>query len=97
MRDAVGEDDVCEYAVAYDDEVVRRDVVREGIEGGSDAGVGGLECGVEEDGRAEVVRDRVSLELRGVVAGAGCVGDDEDARGPEGTEGLRPGNLDGTE
>jgi hypothetical protein len=46
MREAVSEDDVCEYAVAYDDELVRCEA-REGREGGVGTGVGGFERGVE--------------------------------------------------
>lgn len=94
MRQAVRQDDVGEYAVADDDELVRCHV-RKGLEGRGGAGVGGFERGVEQDGRTEMVRDGFGLELGGIVAGPGCVGDDEDARGPKGTEGFGPGNLDG--
>ncbi len=93
MREAVRQDDVGEYAVAYDYKLVRREV-REGRERRGGAGVGGLERSVEQNGRAKVVGDRLGLELCGVVAGTGCVGDDEDARGPKGTQGLGPGDLD---
>jgi len=94
VREAVRQDDVGEYAITNDDELVRCHV-RKGCEGCGGAGVGGLERGVEQDGRTEVVRDGFGLELGGVVASPGCVGDDEDARGPKGTQGLGPGNLDG--
>jgi hypothetical protein len=93
MREAVRQNDVGEYAVAYDYKLVWRDV-REGRERRGGAGVGGLERGVEQNGCAEMVGDRFGLELRGVIAGAGCVGDDEDARGPKCTQGLGPGDLD---
>jgi len=93
MREAVRQDDVGEYAVTNDDELVRCDV-RKGREGRGGAGVGGLERGVEQDGRTEVVRDGFGLELGGVVAGPGCVGDDEDALRPKGTQGIGPGNLE---
>jgi hypothetical protein len=46
MREAVSEDDVCEYAVAYDNELVRCEAW-EGREGCGGAGVRGFECGVE--------------------------------------------------
>jgi hypothetical protein len=46
MREAVSEDDVCEYAVAYDNELVRCEV-RKGREGRSGTGVGRFERGVE--------------------------------------------------
>jgi len=96
MREAVRQDDVGEYAVTDNDELVRCDV-QKGCEGRGGAGIGELEHGMEQDGLTEVVRDGFSLELGGVVAGPGCVGDDEDARGPEGTQGARagPGNLHG--
>ena len=94
MRQAVCQDDVGEYAVTDDDELVRCHV-RKGSEGSAGAGVGWLERGVEQDGRTEVVRDGLGLKLGGVVAGPGCVRDDEDARGPKGTQSFRPGNLDG--
>jgi hypothetical protein len=42
MRKAVSEDDICEYAVAYDDELVRCDA-REGRESRGSTGVGGFE------------------------------------------------------
>src|SRR5712691_5245216 len=97
MREAVHQDDVGEYAVTDDDKLVRCDV-QKGCEGRGGAGVGELERGMEQDRRTEVVvRDGFGLELGGVVAGPGCVGDDEDTRGPEGTQGIRvrPGNLRG--
>jgi hypothetical protein len=94
MSKAVRQDDVGEYAVTDDDELVRCDVWK-GREGRRGAGVGGLERGVEQDGRTEVVRDGFGLELGGVVAGPGCVGDDEDALRSKGTQGVGPGNLEG--
>jgi hypothetical protein len=42
-----------------------------------------------------VVGDGFGLQLRRVVARAGRVGDDEDAREPKGTQGVGPGGLDG--
>jgi hypothetical protein len=54
MGEAVRQDDVGEYAVAYDDELVRCDA-RKGREGRGGAGVGRLECGMEQDGRAEAM------------------------------------------
>jgi hypothetical protein len=94
MGEAMGHDDVGEYAVTDDDELVRCDVGK-GREGRGGAGVGGLERGVEQDGRTEVVRDGFGLELGGVVACPGCVGDDEDALRSKGAQGVGPGNLDG--
>jgi len=42
MRKAVSEDDICEYTVAYDDELVRCDA-RESRESRGGTGVGGFE------------------------------------------------------
>jgi hypothetical protein len=70
MREAVSEDDVCEYAVAYDDELMRCDA-REGRVGRGGTGVGGFERGVEQYGSAEVVGNGFSLELGCVVTRAG--------------------------
>jgi hypothetical protein len=50
---------------------------------------------VEQDGCAQVVGDGFGLQLRRVVARAGRVGDEEDLRGPKGTQGVGPGGLDG--
>jgi hypothetical protein len=92
MGEAVRQDDVGEYAVAYDDELVWCDAWK-CREGRGSAGVGRLECGMEQDGRAEAMGNGFGLELCGVVAGACRVRDNEDARRPKGTQGLGPGDL----
>lgn len=95
MGEPVRQDDVGEYAVAYDDELVRCDA-RKCRKRCGGAGVGRLECSMEQDVRAEAMGNRFGLELCGVVAGACRVRDNEDAGGPKGTQGLGPGDLHGS-
>ena len=84
VRETMCQDDVREYAVAYDDELVRREV------GERRAGVGRLERGVERNGRAQVMGDGFWMQLGSIVA---RVRHDEDVRGAKGTQPLmrRPG------
>ena len=92
MPETVRQHDIGEYAVAYDDKLVRCDA-RQGREGRGRGGVGRLECAMKQDGCTEMVGDRFGLELGRVVAGTGRIRDDEDAGGTKGTQGLRPGDL----
>ena len=62
MCEAVRQDDTGEYVVTNDDKLMRCHI-RQGREGRCNAGIGGLECGMEQDGHTEVVQDRFSLEL----------------------------------
>ena len=70
MREMVHQDDVGEYAVAYDDGLVWREA-GEGHEGHTGTGVGRLERGVEQNGRTQVIGDGFCLQLGCVVACAG--------------------------
>jgi len=56
VRETVRQDHVREYAVTYDDELVRREA-GESREGRAGAGVGRLERSVEQNGGAQVIGD----------------------------------------
>ena len=73
VREMVCQDNIREYAVAHDDKLVRCKA------GEGRAGVGRLERGVKQNGRAQVIGNRFCLQLDCIVARR--VGHDEDARG----------------
>ena len=62
VRETVRQDDVREYAVTYDDELMWCEA-GEGSEGSAGAGVGGLERSMEQNGRAQVMGDGFCLQL----------------------------------